>query len=397
VSAPAPGPPRRRDIDALRIGACLTQFVYHTGKVFDTDPVYHVKNDILSSAVTAITTFTHLWRMPLFFVLAGWAAATVLRHQDTGAFRRGRVRRLGPPLLFGIVVLCPPIKYVERLTGIDNRPSGHYPGEPFALGFLEFLPRFFGNIRDFSWSHLWFLAYLLMFSLLLAPVLRWIAGRDRLDGGRWLAYPPLAPLVLLETTFRPVWGSFPNLYGDWASIAVYLTYFLTGALLARDARVDTLASECCGLGLLGLAALGVLATADSLALRNAAAAVAGWGSVGFLAGASRRWWRYDGPSIRYLSEATLPLYVLHHTPSVLLAFVIVGLPLGLPGKLTLLLLSSVLATFALYHACVRPWAAMRFWLGMRPPPRPLPAAVETAPLPRAPSQKACPPRVWRVG
>jgi glucan biosynthesis protein C len=385
VSSPAPTPPGRRrlDIDALRIGACLTQFVYHTGKVFDTDPIYHVKNDVLSSTVTAVTTFTHLWRMPLFFVLAGWAAATVLRHRDAATFRRGRARRLAPPLLFGIVVLCPPIKYVERLGGIDNRPSGHYPGEPFALGFLEFLPRFFFNIRDFSWSHMWFLAYLLLFSLLLAPLLhRIVTGRDRLDSGRWLAYAPLLPLVLLETTLRPAWGSFPNLYADWASLAVYLTYFLAGALLAREARADTLASECRGLGLLGLAALGGLAAVDSPVLRHAATAVAGWGSVGFLVGASRRWWHYDGPSIRYLSEATLPLYVLHHTPSVLLAFVIVGLPLALPGKLALLLLSSVLATFGLYHACVRPWAAMRFWLGMRPPLRPLPTAGGPAPLAR---------------
>lgn len=369
-TSPAAWPGRRPDIDALRIGACLTQFVFHTGKVFDTDPVYHVKNDVLWSTVTGITTFIHLWRMPLFFLLAGWAAATVLRRRDTAGFRRERVRRLGPPLVFGIVVLCPPIKYVERLGGIDNRPSGHYPGEPFGLGFVEFLPRFFGNIRDFSWSHLWFLAYLLGFSLLLARVLRRLGVRGpRLDGGRWLAYAPLAPLVLLETTLRPVWGSFPNLYADWASIAVYLTYFLAGALLTGEAPADALAVECPRLGLLALAALGVLASANSAALGLAAGAVAGWGCVGFLVGASRRWWRHDGPALRYLGEATLPLYVLHHTPSVLLAFVIVRLPLGVPAKMTVLLVSSALATFALYHAGVRPWRAMRFCLGMRPLPR----------------------------
>jgi hypothetical protein len=208
---------------------------------------------------------------------------------------------------------------------------------------------------------------------------RLVAGRDRLGGGRWLAYAPLGPLVLVETTLRPVWGAFPNFYADWASIAAYLTYFLAGAVLAREARVDALAAECPRLGLLGLAALGVLATADGVALGRVAGAVAGWGSVGFLVGAARRWWRRDGPVLRYLSEATLPLYVLHHTPSVLLASVVVGLPLGLGAKATVLLLSSVLVTFALYHACVRPWAAMRFWLGMRPLPAPSPARGRAAP------------------
>lgn len=363
-----PPPGRRLDIDALRVGACLIQFVYHAGRVFDTDPVYHVKNDVLSPAVTAVTAFTHLWRMPLFFLLAGWAAASVLRRGDLGAFRRARVRRLGPPLLFGVVLLCPPIKYVERLGGLDNRPSGHYPGDPFDFDFLEFLPRFFLNVRDFSWSHMWFLAYLLVFSLCLAPVLYRIATAPRrLGGGRWLAYVPLAPLILVETTLRPVWGSFPNLYSDWASIAAFVTYFLAGALLVDSARDDALAAACPGLGLLALAALGILAAStEAAALRGAAVAVAGWGTVGFLVGAARRWWRHDSETLRYLGEATLPLYVLHHTPSVLLAFVIVRLPLGLPAKLGLLLVSAVLATFALYHVCVRPWPVMRFWLGMRP-------------------------------
>src|SRR4029078_11449264 len=124
---------------------------------------------------------------------------------------------------------------------------------------------------------------------------------------------------------------------------------------------------CWRLGLLGAVGLAlVLAKVEPAWLRHIAAAAAAWGCVGFAVGAAHRWWRRDGPLIRYLSEGTLPLYVLHHTPSVLLAFLIVGLPLGLWAKLALLFLSSILATFALYHLCVRPWPAMRFLLGMRP-------------------------------
>jgi fucose 4-O-acetylase-like acetyltransferase len=381
MSGPAMPGGRRLDMDALRIGACLTQFVFHTGKVFDTDPVYHVKNAVLSPAVNVITTFTHLWRMPLFFLIAGWATIVVLRRRTTRRFLRERVHRLVPPLLFGIIVLCPPIKFVERLGEIDNRPDGHFVNEPFHFTFLEFLPRFFTRLSVFSWSHMWFLVYLLLFSLLLLPLLRRLSsGRDRLGGATWLVYAPLLPLMAFEVVLRPIWGDFPNLYSDWANLAAYLTYFLIGAVLASEPRLEArLARDCWLLGL--IAALGLVARLTGFGpdwLRHLAAAVAAWGCVGFMVGAAHRWWRRDGPLVRYLSEATLPLYVLHHTPSVVLAFLIVGLPLSLWAKLALLFVGSILSTFALYHFCIRPWPAMRFLLGMRtaPPPAATAAGVE---------------------
>jgi glucans biosynthesis protein C len=374
-------PGRRLDMDALRIGACLTQFVFHTGKVFDTDPVYHVKNAVLSPVVTTITTFTHIWRMPLFFLIAGWATVVVLRRRTTRRFLRERVHRLLPPLLFGIIVLCPPIKYVERLGEIDNRIAGHFVREPFDLSFLEFLPRFFSRLTVFSWSHMWFLVYLLLFSLLLLPLLRALSsGRMRTGGARWLVYAPLAPLILIELVLRPVWGDFPNLFTDWANLAAYVTFFLIGAVLAQAPKLEArLAQECWRLGLMGAIGLGLVLTGTGPAwLRHLAAAMAAWGCVAFMVGAAHRWWRHDSPLIRYLSEATLPLYVLHHTPTVVLGFLIVGLPLGLWAKAALLLVGSIVATFALYHLCVRPWPAMRFLLGMRTAPTPAPAGAEVA-------------------
>lgn len=363
---------RRLDVDALRVGACLTQFIFHTGKVFDTDPVYHVKNALLSPAMTAVTTFTHLWRMPLFFLIAGWATVVVLRRRSSATFLKERARRLLPPLIFGIVLLCPPIKYIERLGGIDNRPSGAAARtDGFGLTFWEFLPRFFGNLRDFSWSHMWFLVYLLLFLPLLVPVLR-IMERPggRLGADRRAVYLPVVPLILLEAVLRPLFGDFPNLYADWANIAVYLTYFLLGALLAREPHLEAaVAAEWWRLGLLALSGLVLMSGFEAVWLRPVAHVFATWGMVGFLVGGARRWWRRDAVWLRYLSDATLPLYVLHHTPLVLLAFFIVPLALPVWMKAAAVFVGSILATFLLYHLAVRPWQPMRFLLGMRPRPK----------------------------
>ena len=73
VSSPGGGdrPRRRPELDLLRITACLIQFPFHTGMVFSHDPLYHIKNPVMLGAFDVITIFLHIWRMPLFFFIAG--------------------------------------------------------------------------------------------------------------------------------------------------------------------------------------------------------------------------------------------------------------------------------------------------------------------------------------
>ena len=77
---------RRYDIDLIRVSVCLIMFFFHVAKVFDFDPVYHVKNPDQSFAMTVFTTFVHRWAMPLFFFIAGWASAVMLARRSNGRF-----------------------------------------------------------------------------------------------------------------------------------------------------------------------------------------------------------------------------------------------------------------------------------------------------------------------
>lgn len=110
---------RRRDIDWLRIGATYLLFLFHTTKVFDQAPFYHVKNDELSLALDLPTLFIHFWHMPLFFLLAGWSAYASLSARSSGNFVRERVSRLLVPLLAGIVMFGPVLKYYELRSGFS--------------------------------------------------------------------------------------------------------------------------------------------------------------------------------------------------------------------------------------------------------------------------------------
>src|SRR5680860_315129 len=66
----------------------------------------------------------------------------------------------------------------------------------------------------------------------------------------------------------------------------------------------------------------------------------------------------------YLAENSYPLYILHQTVIVVVAFYLVGLPGGGAAEWVLLLALSVVVTFGLYEV-VRRVAPLRFLFGMK--------------------------------
>jgi uncharacterized protein (DUF2147 family) len=390
-------PQRRPDIDWLRVLATYLLFVFHVGKVFDPAPFYHVRNAELSFGLLVACGFISLWHMPLFFLLAGWSAASSLATRGVGGFARERMRRLAVPLLAGCVLLAPVIKYLELRSGLDLNhaglrvapalqpgfetviPGGLPTAAPFDESFLEFLPTFFTGLDRFTWSHLWFVAYLLTLTIVYLPAFAWLLRRrDCLQSvGAWVLYVPAAPLALVQLTLRERWPGIQNLYDDWANVAYYSIYLLSGFILACQPALDRLVERewkrALGIGLattfmLLLAVLGVI---RSPAVLLAGSGVAGWCLVVALLGLGRRALTRTGPALAYLSESAFPVYVLHQSAIVIPGFFIVGLPLGIAAKFVLLFVVSAGVTLAVYQWGVRPFAMPRVLLGMKPKSRPV--------------------------
>ena len=388
---------RRPDIDWLRVGATYLLFVFHVGKVFDPAPFYHIRNADLSFAILVVCGFIGLWHMPLFFLLAGWSAATSLDRRGSRGFVAERVRRLAIPLLAGCVLLAPAIKYVELRSGLDLNhaalrvapalqdgfktviPSGLPTAEPFDEPFLTFLPTFFTHLDRFTWAHLWFVAYLFTLTMVYLPAFSWLARRrDRLAAlGSWAVYLPVVPLAVIQLTMRSRWPGIYNLYDDWANVAYYSVFLVAGFLLACHPAMERLVERewkrslaVAGLAtaVLLMAVLGVLRSPIVLLVGSA---VAGWCFVVALLGIGQRFFTGSGPALAYLSESAFPVYVLHQAGIVLPGYFIVRLPLGIAAKFGLLLAVSVAVTLAAYQWLVRPFAMSRFLLGMRPKVCPL--------------------------
>lgn len=396
---------RRVDIDWLRIAATYLLFVFHVGKVFDPAPFFHIRNADQSFIMLVVCGFISLWHMPIFFLLAGWSAASSLRTRGSGAFLRERLHRLGVPLLAGCVLLVPAIKYLELRSGLDLNhtglriaaehqqtirlliPGGLPIASPFEESFFTFLPTFFTQLDRFTWSHLWFVAYLLTLTIVYVPLFVWLLGRRSAlrSSGAWILYLPLMPLVLIQLTMRERWPGIYNLYNDWANIAYYSVFLLSGFFLACHPSVeDVVAREwkrSLGIGgvATGVLLLGVLRVFSSPTILLVGTAIAGWCFVLALLGIARRYFTATGPALSYLSESAFPVYLLHQAAIVLPGYWVVGLPLGIATKYLLLLLLAIATTMATYHWLVRPFAVPRFLLGMKAKACPLPRPVALSP------------------
>lgn len=359
---------RRKDLDRLRIVACLSTFCYHAVQVFDLNPYYHVKSDTLSHAIDVAARLLHAVRMPLFFMIAGMVAALALARYTDREFLRQRAWRLLPPFLVGIVFLTPIVKYIELLDGRSIDWLGIIQTDLVVPDIATFLRRYFTQQRWFSWSHMWFPIYLMLLSALLLPVMRALAARpwpSRLPVTTALMLP-LTALVAIEVTLRPYFPHHvPNLIWDWASMAVYAVVMLAGAATIRWPHLQLALLRGLPLTLmLGGFGIALYLGATNWPWRGVGRAMTLWATLALVVALGPSLAKGRIPGERYLSDAVLPLYVLHHVPLLVLAYIAQDQPWPIWQRYLLIVAGSFAITLAAYHLLVRPFARMRLAFGL---------------------------------
>ncbi len=390
-----PSPGRRYDIDWLRVLTVLLLFPVHVAVVFSPLPFYHIRNSPVSYWMLFFLAIVEPWIMPIFFVLAGWASYYSLRFRGPRHFLKERVLKILIPLIVGCVLFGPPIKYLELQSGFDGSPLDlclrtdptHRFGPcipldnsvspPFEESFFEFWPTFFTQLDRFTWSHLWFIAYLFILSSIYLPLFLWLM-KIRHNVARvnaaWV-YLPMVPLLLIEIFLRPRWPGYQNLYNDWANMACYSTYLIAGFLLARHPALENALrrewKRALVIGLLGVAlrvpsATGVII---SPVLSYVSLVVGGWGMIIGLLGFARSRFTYTNALLKYLKEAAYPVYILHQAAVVCIGYGIVQLQAGITLKYALLLASAFAVTLAAYEFIVKRLPVLRWAFGMNPRPR----------------------------
>jgi glucan biosynthesis protein C len=372
---------RRTDLDWVRIGAFALLIFYHIGVFYAPGP----------TAVGAISprplpwlvipmVLVNPWRLLVLFVVSGAATRFMSDKMSAGALLSSRSSRLLVPLVFGVLVVVPPQVFVQVVERCGF--SGSYLS--FWEAYLEadqHLCQFGPHLIVPTWNHLWFVAYLWVFTALLALVLsvapsvltrlqHWL---ERMLSGWGLVLWPACWLALAWLFLE---HRFPLSY----ACAIYIPAFLFGYLTPKSdviwMRMDgvrwrvlagALLSYCSmiGLAFLVLGAHGgwgaQMAASHSglriLELRTMGAAVYGldqWLWILAVFGIARHYLaNRDGPIRRYLTDAIFPFYIIHQTTIEVVGHYLAKerLPLGIEA--TLLIGATIASCFVTYEVARR--------------------------------------------
>ncbi|MEO8383972.1 MAG: acyltransferase [Betaproteobacteria bacterium] len=391
---------RRHDIDALRALAFSLLILYHLAMLYVFEWGWHIKSSYLSEALQFPMLFVNRWRMDLIFLISGISTAflmqTLAKRGGTANFLSQRTWRLMLPLLFGMTVVVPVQPYCQ---GVANGLV-----EP---GFLQFIGRYYSGYpwpakafdgwkHGFTWNHLWYLAYLWCYTVLLVVLQKPLASKAgqklrstflHFRSWRLLVWPAV-PLLLYTATLQ---SSFPQnnaLTKDWYAHALYFTVFLYGWWLGSDegiwAELSRLRRQSLVVALIAFS-LYMLVRAFSeddspphvyllvWTLRNlyiwtALCTILGWGYV--MLNRPFRW-------LPWATQAVYPWYILHQSLIVLLAFWLVPMKLGPVVEPLLVGFGTVAGCWLITSGLVKRNQWLRACFGLKPIPRS--DQAETAP------------------
>ncbi len=328
---------RLHALDALRAGALLLGVVLHAAIAWMPGAsLWWVVGDADPSRVPGLVFFVvHMFRMTLFFLLAGFFARAMLERRGLRGFVVDRARRVVLPLAAAWPIVMTLFVLVFVLAGALAPEGPKAPPPP--------PPRFTPD--DFPLGHLWFLWLLVLFyatALGVRGVSRAIGRMARPDrmgiAAVRIVSGPLGPLLLAVPTACALathagwmpWFGIPTpdraLIPNLPAFVAYGTAFTAGWLAQRDAGT-VLARWCAAwpwhlvlgmvaittcLALLGTAPSGREAdTAGFAAACAIAYAVGAFALPVASAGLVLRFMAGESRVRRYVADASYWIYLVH--------------------------------------------------------------------------------------
>lgn len=368
---------RRYDLDWLRVIVFGLLIFYHVGMFFVADWEYHIKNNNTYEWIKYPMLFLNQWRLPILFVISGMGTSFALSKRTAIQFAFERIKKLLLPLIFGMLVIIPPQVYLEKLSkGIITGSYFHFwPAQAFIGEYPE------GNL---SWHHLWFIPYLLLFSLVLIPVFIFLRNHPnnfilrttaKISSTKWGMYWFIVPLYFIEAFVEPFFEETHALIGDWFVIINSITLFFFGFLLISVKEtfwktVEVNSKAYLKYGIIGFTILVLIITAfeDSYVRHFTEALIkvfSFWSWILTLFGYACKYLNKPGKTLAYCNKAVYPFYILHQTVTVILGYYLMNLQWNSFYKFSIMSVGTFLISWIIYELLIRRWFIIRPLFGLQ--------------------------------
>ncbi|MDE6387544.1 MAG: acyltransferase [Lachnospiraceae bacterium] len=339
---------RRHYIDNLRNFTIMLLFPVHTFMVWNDFGfkfyIWMGENRILSTLIVLVNP----WFMPMLFVLAGMSARYALDKRTVKEFVMQRVHKLLIPFVFGMALLVPFQSLYARKF---------YDG--YAGSILEHWKYFYTHCTDmsgydgaFTPGHLWFILFLLLISIVSLIIFHYLPYEKSII---MVEKMPAGHILLL---FVPIWlmyylGNFGG-FSLGKNLALYLAGYY---VLSNDVIMDRLEKNIRWLALLcaaGTVLLVVLYYTKAY-YGDLWVSYIGWNTILVWLVLGRRFLNYRTVLTDYLNRASYPIYILHQSILVGLAYYVVRCCDSLFVQAAFICLGSfglTLLVCEIYHALV---------------------------------------------
>ena len=358
---------RLHALDNLRALAMLAGVLFHAALAHSplVQPFFPTADRAQSVLLDVLIWFLHLFRMPLFFAIAGYFAAVLIERKGLGGLFRDRLRRVALPF-----VLLWPITYLT-MAWSTGYAAAHVAHPSPMLRFINAAQAANLPAPPPGTGHLWFLYYLLLFYVLLwivrtlLPAHGCLVPRGRATGTVALLIGlPLLLIPALASVSAPHPAPESVLPQFWA-----LMFFGAFFVLGYQARRHGALLERCRAHAWGLAVAGLLMYAMFyLALRaqppSLKAPTASWlqaASSAFVSvwmtlaclGLGQRLLAVRHRLLRYLADASYWVYVAHLPVLLAVQYALMDFVWPWPAKLLVAVSATMSVCLLSFNGLIR--------------------------------------------
>jgi glucans biosynthesis protein C len=364
MTASPAAPSRFHALDALRAAMMFLGISLHAVVAYSPTGGWPYRTGQLTTALVWSISVIHVFRMPIFYAMAGFFTALLLNRYGFRGAAVNRFWRIVVPFVVGWAIVWPVVMLLvgTDLYGIDRTLRGFASGLVFKYAHP---------------MHLWFLEYLIVLYILAAVAVAAVplvlspkARTAALRGFGLVVRSPWAPLMLAIPSFaaqllmpKPWIEDPPGFVPNFGIVSVYAIPFAFGWLLFL--KLDLL--EVLNRRAWFYASLAVVASvayrwsyalpvdrAVAFYFIRAVHALDMWLLILGITGLFLRYLSDHSPLRRYLCDSSYFLYIAHFPLIIALQLVLKDVPAPPLVKIVLVLAGAIVLLLPIYRWAVRP-------------------------------------------